>query len=102
LQVPLILKTCTYAMLHMVVSFGISWYVSGNLMVAVGISLLEPAAQIGAYFCHEKAWHLYSLRHPGQAAPEWNLTGECPLHDHHHGHHHHHEAPRKDEPPKTS
>ena len=105
----LLAKTCTYGMLHMTVSFFVAWFVTGSLMMALGISFLEPAIQIGAYFCHEKAWHWYGKRHPASAAPDWNISGAggCPLHDHDHGHDHghghgHSHAPPPKDPPKSS
>lgn len=62
-------KTSTYALIHMSVAFFIAWLVSGSLAIAIGISLLEPAFQIGAYYFHEKVWEKFGKRggdHHGQ------------------------------------
>lgn len=94
IKFPVIAKTATYGIMHMVVSFFIAWFVAyymtgdfdSSLHVALGISLIEPSIQICAYYLHEKAWTKWGKSHPDQAAPEWHIDG-C-IHGHHHGHSH--------------
>lgn len=52
-------KTTTYAFVHVFVAFAVAWLVSGSLAVALGISLIEPAIQVGFYYMHEKIWHKF-------------------------------------------
>jgi uncharacterized membrane protein len=47
--------------MHLVVAFIVAWAVSGNLAVAMAISLIEPMVQTVFYALHEKLW--------GKAAP---------------------------------
>jgi uncharacterized membrane protein len=54
-------KTMTYSVMHLVVAFIVAWAVSGNLAVAMAISLIEPMVQTVFYALHEKLW--------GKAAP---------------------------------
>lgn len=49
-------KTTTYGMMHLFITFCVAWVVSGSLPVALGISLIEPAIQVMGYFIHEKIW----------------------------------------------
>lgn len=96
MKTPVLAKTFTYGVMHMSVSFCAGWFVSGEIMVAVGIALLEPALQIGAYYFHERAWLWYGRKHPGQAAPAWDIPSGCALHGHDHGH-----PPAQDKNPKS-
>lgn len=100
LKFPTIAKTATYGLMHVTISFFVSWFVTYSLthdirasfVTALGISILEPSIQIVGYYFHEKAWIRWGKNHPSQAAPEWNVTG-CAHHHHdghHHGHNHHH------------
>lgn len=88
IKAPVIAKTATYALVHMVISFCVAWFVSKSFLVALGISLIEPSIQIFAYYLHERAWMKWGKMHPSQAAPDWNVGGGCG-HAHHDGHHKH-------------
>ncbi|HYD17441.1 MAG TPA: DUF2061 domain-containing protein [Patescibacteria group bacterium] len=95
IKFPVIAKTATYGVMHMVISFFTAWFVTGNFYAALGISALEPSVQIFGYFIHEKAWQKWGRNHPSQAAPDWNVGGCGHVHDigrpdHHHGHDHKH------------
>ena len=98
LKFPMLAKTATYGLMHMVISFFIAWfvgwYMTGNVMgslhIALGISLLEPSIQICGYYLHERAWMKWGKSHPSQAAPDWNVPGGSCSHGHHHDDHHGH------------
>lgn len=49
-------KTASYYVMHMTVAALVAYAVTGNLLMAVTLSLLEPTVQSVAYFFHEKAW----------------------------------------------
>lgn len=53
-----VVKTTTYAAMHFVVAFLVAWGVSGDLLIALGISLIEPAVQTVAFYFHERAWEV--------------------------------------------
>jgi uncharacterized membrane protein len=49
-------KTTTYGLMHIVIAFCVAWVVSGDLRVAIGISLIEPFIQIIGFGLHEHVW----------------------------------------------
>jgi uncharacterized membrane protein len=53
---PVIYKTGTYAVTHILVAFCVTFLFTGDVHIAVGISLLEPLFQVAAYYMHERAW----------------------------------------------
>lgn len=49
-------KTLTYLALHLVVGFTVAYVLTGSLVVAGGIAMIEPCVNAVAFFFHEKAW----------------------------------------------
>lgn len=49
-------KTGSYYVMHIVVAALVAYAVTGNLMMSLTLSLLEPTVQAVAFFFHEKAW----------------------------------------------
>ena len=49
-------KTATYYVMHISVAACVAWAVTGDLWLALTLSLLEPSVQAVAFFFHEKAW----------------------------------------------
>ena len=49
-------KTATFAALHFVVGFGVSYAFTGSIAIATGIALVEPAVNTVVFFFHERAW----------------------------------------------
>jgi len=49
-------KTASYYVIHVVVAAAVAYAVTGNLIAAMTLSLLEPSVQAVAYFAHDKAW----------------------------------------------
>ena len=49
-------KTATYYVMHITVAAAVAYAVTGDLMMAFALSLLEPTVQAVAFFFHEKAW----------------------------------------------
>lgn len=81
----ILLKTSSYACMHVVIAFCVAWMVSGSFIIALGISLAEPAVQILGFAIHEKLWARY-----GKVKPiEGFGTAEGGACAHHHHHHHH-------------
>lgn len=50
------MKTVTYGLMHFVVAVAVAYAVSGSWAVALGVGVLEPLVQTGAYHIHEKLW----------------------------------------------
>jgi uncharacterized membrane protein len=68
---PTILKTVTYGFMHLIIAFFVAWFVSGDIMIAVGISLIEPFIQIAFFFMHEKVWDRFGGK---TARDAWHVT----------------------------
>ena len=49
-------KTLTYLMLHLIIGFSVAYGLTGSLVVAGGIAVVEPVCNAVAFFFHEKAW----------------------------------------------
>lgn len=52
-----ILKTMSYAAMHMSIAIVVAYVLSGSWRVAFAIGLIEPCIQTVAFFFHERAWH---------------------------------------------
>lgn len=55
-NLPVLKKTASYYVMHIVVTAAVAYAVTGNLLMAFTLSLLEPTVQAVAFFFHEKAW----------------------------------------------
>ena len=49
-------KTLSYYIMHITVAMMVAYLVTGNLIMAATLSLLEPTVQAFAFFFHEKVW----------------------------------------------
>lgn len=61
-NLPVLKKTASYYVMHMVVAAAVAYAVTGNLLMAFTLSLLEPTVQAVAFFFHEKAWERRASR----------------------------------------
>lgn len=52
----LLLKTATYGMTHIAVATTIAYLLTGDIMAAIGIGLIEPIVQTGVFALHEQLW----------------------------------------------
>ncbi len=49
-------KTVTFAIMHMLVAFGVVYLMTGSAAIGGAVALVEPAVNTIAYFFHEKVW----------------------------------------------
>lgn len=49
-------KTFSYYIMHISVAMLVAYLVTGNLWMALTLSMLEPTVQAFAFFFHEKVW----------------------------------------------
>lgn len=63
-HLPTLKKTASYYVLHILVASIVAYAVTGNLMMSLTLSLLEPSVQAIAFFFHEKAWERAAGRTP--------------------------------------
>lgn len=52
-----LVKTLSYAAMHMSIAITVAFVLSGSWKVALAIGLVEPCLQIIGYFFHERFWH---------------------------------------------
>lgn len=69
-----LLKTLSYYCLHIAVAIGVAYAVTGNLWVAMTLSLLEPTVQMLFFFVHEKLWERKKQEH--SPLNEWEIDKE--------------------------
>ncbi|MDQ8936930.1 DUF2061 domain-containing protein [Acinetobacter rudis] len=50
-------KTLSYYVMHISIAMLVAYIVTGNMMIAMTLSLLEPTVQAFAFFFHEKIWN---------------------------------------------
>ncbi|WP_082492962.1 DUF2061 domain-containing protein [Acidovorax sp. Leaf160] len=64
-NLPTLMKTGSYYLIHICVAALVAYAVTGNLVASLTLSLLEPTVQAVAYFFHEKAWARAAERRNG-------------------------------------
>jgi uncharacterized membrane protein len=52
----LVLKTFSYLVVHIGVASSLVWVMTGDLMAALTLGLIEPLVQTVAFNVHERAW----------------------------------------------
>jgi len=55
-NLPTLKKTASYYLVHITVAAGVAYAVTGDLLMAFTLSLLEPTVQAFAFFFQEKLW----------------------------------------------
>ncbi|MGQ2979527.1 MAG: DUF2061 domain-containing protein [Polaromonas sp.] len=61
-NLPTLRKTASYYVVHVTVAALVAYAVTGSFLLALTLSLLEPAVQAVAFFFHEKAWQRWDTR----------------------------------------
>lgn len=51
-----LLKTLSYLTIHLMVGFSVAYVLTGSVVLAGGIALIEPCINAVAFYFHEKAW----------------------------------------------
>jgi uncharacterized membrane protein len=66
-------KTVSFLALHLIVGFSVAYLLTGSVVIAGGIALIEPVANSVVFFFHERAWdgRLWPVR--TARAPNWRL-----------------------------
>ena len=55
-------KTLSYYIMHITVAMMVAYAITGNLWMAITLSLVEPTVQAFAFFFHEKVWNKKDLQ----------------------------------------
>ena len=61
-HLPTLKKTASCYLLHITVAAGVAYAVTGDLLMAVTLSLLALSVQAVALFLHEQAWEQRARR----------------------------------------
>ncbi len=64
-----LMKTVSFGIVHFVVGFSVAYALTGSLVIAGGIALIEPAVNTVAFYFHEKAWNVGLFRRGQSEAP---------------------------------
>lgn len=51
-----LIKATSFATLHFAVGFGVTYALTGDMLIATGVALVEPAVNTIVFFFHEWAW----------------------------------------------
>lgn len=51
-----LMKTISYGSLHFTVGFGVVYALTGEVSIAAGVALIEPAVNTVVFYFHERAW----------------------------------------------
>ena len=60
-------KTISFAALHFTVAFTLAYLLTGELLTASLIALIEPAVNTVAFYFHDVAWYKFKPSHSLQA-----------------------------------
>ena len=52
-------KTATFAILHFVVAFSVTYLLTGSFVLGGAVALLEPAVNTVVFYFHEKVWQRF-------------------------------------------
>ncbi|GHG70824.1 membrane protein [Alishewanella longhuensis] len=55
-------KTITFAIMHFSIAFGVTYLITGDLVLGGLVAVIEPAVNTVGYFFHEKVWQRLELR----------------------------------------
>jgi len=51
-----LLKTCTYAVMHLTVAIFVAFVMTGSWQIALAVGIIEPLVQTAAFAVHERVW----------------------------------------------
>ncbi|CAM5190949.1 DUF2061 domain-containing protein [Alishewanella longhuensis] len=55
-------KTITFAIMHFSIAFGVTYLITGDLILGGLVAVIEPAVNTVGYFFHEKVWQRLEQR----------------------------------------
>lgn len=69
------LKTISFAVLHFTVAFGVTFALTGDIMIGGLVAMIEPAINTVAYYFHEVAWNKLSVSQQQPVAND--MVSQC-------------------------
>jgi uncharacterized membrane protein len=70
-------KTISFAVMHFSVAFGVTYALTGDVLIGSAVALVEPAVNTVGYHVHERVWE--RLRRRRAARPAGALGSAMPL-----------------------
>jgi len=64
------IKTLTFASMHFSIAFGVTYLLTGDIVVGGLVAIVEPAVNTVAFFFHEKVWNRVTARRQQAAESE--------------------------------
>ena len=72
-----LVKTISFAVIHLAVGFTVSYAFKGSVAIASGIALVEPLVNTVVFYFHERGWNRFGGRFrtalAGSKDPAWRL-----------------------------
>lgn len=56
------MKTMTFAIMHFSIAFGVTYLITGDLVLGGLVAIIEPAVNTVGYFFHEKIWQKFDRK----------------------------------------
>jgi uncharacterized membrane protein len=62
-------KTISFAIMHFSVAFGVTYALTGDILIGSAVALVEPAVNTVGYHIHERVWARLRAGRGGQDRP---------------------------------
>jgi uncharacterized membrane protein len=59
-------KTISFAIMHFSVAFGVTYALTGDILIGSAVALVEPAVNTVGYYVHERVWERLRRDRPSQ------------------------------------
>lgn len=69
-----LVKTLTFALLHLIVGFSVTYAFTGSVAIASGVALVEPLVNSAVFYFHELGWQRVGADKASVPKPE-ELSG---------------------------
>ena len=63
-------KTLTFALLHLIVGFSVTYAFTGSVVIASGVALVEPLVNAVVFYFHELGWQRVGAGKPSAPKPK--------------------------------
>jgi uncharacterized membrane protein len=71
-------KTMSFAAMHFSVAFGVTYALTGDVVVGGLVALVEPAVNTVGYYFHERIWERIRVRRASRQRPRTRVALAMP------------------------
>ena len=68
------MKTASFAVMHFTVASGVTYLLTGSMLIGSAVARIEPAVNTIAFYFHEKAWQKYGHSDRNHAAQRLSMA----------------------------